>query len=58
VVLAAFTKRRKPLRNALAGIADVDVMERAGIDAEARAQNLSVADYRRLAAAILESESG
>jgi 16S rRNA (adenine1518-N6/adenine1519-N6)-dimethyltransferase len=52
VVLAAFTKRRKTLRNALAGVADVAVMERAGVDPEARAENLSVDDYRRLAAAL------
>jgi 16S rRNA (adenine1518-N6/adenine1519-N6)-dimethyltransferase len=52
VVLAGFTKRRKTLRNALAGVADVAMLEEAGVSPQARAENLSVADYRRLAAVI------
>ncbi|MCL4800178.1 MAG: 16S rRNA (adenine(1518)-N(6)/adenine(1519)-N(6))-dimethyltransferase RsmA [Burkholderiales bacterium] len=52
VVTAAFTKRRKTLRNALAGIAGVDELARLGIDARLRPENLAVADYVALANAV------
>jgi 16S rRNA (adenine1518-N6/adenine1519-N6)-dimethyltransferase len=54
VVLAAFTKRRKTLRNALAGVADSATLEEAGVAPDARAENLSIEDYRRVAAAVVE----
>jgi 16S rRNA (adenine1518-N6/adenine1519-N6)-dimethyltransferase len=49
IVNAAFSMRRKTLRNALAGAIDVSVLERLGIDAGLRPENLSVADYARIA---------
>ena len=49
IVTAAFTKRRKTLRNALADYFDAAAMERAGIDPGARPENLSPDDYVRLA---------
>lgn len=52
VVTAAFGKRRKTLRNALAGVIDMAVLERLGIDAGLRAENLSVTDYIALADAL------
>jgi len=44
-VTAAFTKRRKTLRNALAGIIGADELAQLGIDARLRPENLSVGDY-------------
>jgi 16S rRNA (adenine1518-N6/adenine1519-N6)-dimethyltransferase len=49
VVTAAFTKRRKTLRNALAGIADVDVLSRLRIDPGLRPENLAISDYVAIA---------
>lgn len=49
VVGMAFTKRRKTLRNALAGLVDPAVLERLGIDAGLRPENLSAADYAAIA---------
>ena len=49
IVMAAFGQRRKTLRNALASVADADLIERAGIDPGARGETLGVADYVRLA---------
>jgi 16S rRNA (adenine1518-N6/adenine1519-N6)-dimethyltransferase len=54
VVNAAFTKRRKTLRNALAGLTDAAGMARAGIDPGLRPEDLSVAQYARLADAIAD----
>jgi 16S rRNA (adenine1518-N6/adenine1519-N6)-dimethyltransferase len=51
LVGAAFSHRRKTLRNALAGLLTEQAIEAAGIDPGLRAENLSVEDYRRLAAA-------
>ena len=48
VVRAAFGQRRKTLRNALNGVADSAAMEAAGIRPDARAEQLSVADFVRL----------
>ena len=45
VVSTAFTKRRKTLRNALAGLVEPAVLEALGIDAGLRPENLSPADY-------------
>ncbi|TDQ57953.1 dimethyladenosine transferase [Mesocricetibacter intestinalis] len=45
----AFNQRRKTLRNALSSLFSADCLSALGIDANARAENLSVADYSRLA---------
>jgi 16S rRNA (adenine1518-N6/adenine1519-N6)-dimethyltransferase len=52
VVAAAFSQRRKTLRNALATVCDADAMRRAGIDPGLRGEVLSVADFVRLAEAL------
>lgn len=49
VVRAAFGQRRKTLRNALSALADSATIEAAGIDPGARAEQLAVADFVRLA---------
>jgi 16S rRNA (adenine1518-N6/adenine1519-N6)-dimethyltransferase len=49
VVRAAFGQRRKTLRNALSGVADAAMIEAAGLRPDARAEQLSVADFIRLA---------
>jgi 16S rRNA (adenine1518-N6/adenine1519-N6)-dimethyltransferase len=49
IVTAAFTKRRKTLRNALAGYADEALLAEIGIDAGLRPENLAVADYVAIA---------
>jgi 16S rRNA (adenine1518-N6/adenine1519-N6)-dimethyltransferase len=48
VVTAAFTQRRKTLRNALSSVLDEAAIRAAGIDPRARAEVLSVEDYVRL----------
>ena len=53
VVAAAFGQRRKTMRNALAGICDARALERAGIDPGARGETLAVADFVRLANALV-----
>ena len=49
IVRAAFGQRRKTLRNALAGEADETLIAAAGLVPGARAEQLSVADFVRLA---------
>jgi 16S rRNA (adenine1518-N6/adenine1519-N6)-dimethyltransferase len=49
VVRAAFGQRRKTLRNALGGVCSTEDIEAAGIDPQARAERLDVADFVRLA---------
>lgn len=49
IVRAAFGQRRKTLRNALAGEADEALIEAAGLAPGARAEQLAVADFVRLA---------
>lgn len=49
VVTAAFTKRRKTLRNALAGVVDEAGWRALGIDHGLRPENLAVADYVAIA---------
>jgi 16S rRNA (adenine1518-N6/adenine1519-N6)-dimethyltransferase len=51
---AAFNQRRKMLRRSLIPVVvnPVPVLEEAGIDPEARAEELSSDDYLRLAAAV------
>ena len=49
VIRAAFGQRRKTLRNALNGVADGAAIEAAGLRAEARAEQVEVAGFVRLA---------
>ncbi|MEP6633924.1 MAG: 16S rRNA (adenine(1518)-N(6)/adenine(1519)-N(6))-dimethyltransferase RsmA [Luteimonas sp.] len=49
VVRAAFGQRRKTLRNALDGVCTPAQLESVGIDPRARAEQLAVADFVRLA---------
>jgi 16S rRNA (adenine1518-N6/adenine1519-N6)-dimethyltransferase len=49
VVRAAFGQRRKTLRNALDGVVDSATMQAAGVSPQARAEQLAVADFIRLA---------
>jgi 16S rRNA (adenine1518-N6/adenine1519-N6)-dimethyltransferase len=49
VVLTAFSQRRKTLRNTLSGVLDAAGFAALGIDAGQRAENLSLADYERIA---------
>jgi 16S rRNA (adenine1518-N6/adenine1519-N6)-dimethyltransferase len=49
VVRAGFAQRRKMLRRALAGVASVEVLEAAGVDPAARAEELDVHAWGRLA---------
>jgi 16S rRNA (adenine1518-N6/adenine1519-N6)-dimethyltransferase len=55
VVTAAFTKRRKQLRNALAELIGEADLRALGIDPKLRPENLAVADYVAIANAISES---
>ncbi|HUZ09387.1 MAG TPA: 16S rRNA (adenine(1518)-N(6)/adenine(1519)-N(6))-dimethyltransferase RsmA [Acidimicrobiales bacterium] len=50
VVRAGFAHRRKMLRRSLAGLVDPEAFARAGVEPEARAEELSVEDWGRLAA--------
>lgn len=50
IVRAAFSQRRKTLRNAVAGVLSVAQLESAGIDPGLRAEQVSVTDFLRLAA--------
>lgn len=52
VVNAAFSMRRKTLRNALASMIDAPAMERLGVDPGLRPENLSVKDYAVIADAV------
>ena len=49
VCAQAFNQRRKTLRNALAALFSAENLIELGIDLNARAENLTVADYVRLA---------
>jgi 16S rRNA (adenine1518-N6/adenine1519-N6)-dimethyltransferase len=49
VVLAAFSKRRKTLRNALQPLLDADGIRAAGVDPGVRAETLHPADFAALA---------
>jgi len=53
VVTAAFTKRRKQLRNALADVIDEAGLRALGIDPKLRPENLAVADYVAIANAVV-----
>jgi 16S rRNA (adenine1518-N6/adenine1519-N6)-dimethyltransferase len=58
VVTAAFTKRRKTLRNALDGVIDADGLRALGIDPQLRPENLGVPDFVRIANAVAVSPAG
>ncbi|HET9700332.1 MAG TPA: 16S rRNA (adenine(1518)-N(6)/adenine(1519)-N(6))-dimethyltransferase RsmA [Burkholderiales bacterium] len=49
VVTRAFTQRRKTLRNALGGVVDETELQSLGINPGLRPENLTVADYVRIA---------
>jgi 16S rRNA (adenine1518-N6/adenine1519-N6)-dimethyltransferase len=49
VVRAAFGQRRKTLRNALGNVVDLATIEAAGVRPDARAEQISVADFVRIA---------
>ena len=55
VVRAAFGQRRKTLRNALNGVADGAAIEAAGLDPGARAEQIEVAGFIRLANSLAPS---
>jgi 16S rRNA (adenine1518-N6/adenine1519-N6)-dimethyltransferase len=55
VVGAAFSQRRKTLRNALSAVCDVGAIEAAGIDPRARGETLSVTQFVRLANLLTQS---
>jgi 16S rRNA (adenine1518-N6/adenine1519-N6)-dimethyltransferase len=55
VVRAAFGQRRKTLRNALNGVADSAAIEAAGLDPGARAEQIEVAGFIRLANSLVPS---
>jgi 16S rRNA (adenine1518-N6/adenine1519-N6)-dimethyltransferase len=50
VVRAGFAHRRKMLRRALAGVVEPEAFARAGVRPEARAEELDIAAWGRLAA--------
>jgi len=50
VVRAGFAQRRKMLRRSLAGVVEPGAFERAGVRPDARAEELDVAAWGRLAA--------
>jgi 16S rRNA (adenine1518-N6/adenine1519-N6)-dimethyltransferase len=49
VVMAAFGKRRKTLRNALAGIAEPEQLRAAGVDPAVRGETLGIAQFAAIA---------
>jgi len=58
VVTAAFIKRRKQLRNALAGVIDEDGLRALGIDPRLRPENLGVPQYVAIANALGSGAGG
>jgi 16S rRNA (adenine1518-N6/adenine1519-N6)-dimethyltransferase len=57
IVAAAFSQRRKTLRNALSTLADERALEGARIDPAARGETLAVGDFVRLANALADFRS-
>jgi 16S rRNA (adenine1518-N6/adenine1519-N6)-dimethyltransferase len=53
VVAAAFSQRRKTLRNALRSWLDADAISACGIDPGVRPETLAPAEFGRLAAAVV-----
>ncbi|HTT40324.1 MAG TPA: 16S rRNA (adenine(1518)-N(6)/adenine(1519)-N(6))-dimethyltransferase RsmA [Burkholderiales bacterium] len=58
LVAAAFSQRRKTVRNALAAYVDEDQLSELGIDPRLRPENLSLADFVRLANAVGDRDAG
>jgi 16S rRNA (adenine1518-N6/adenine1519-N6)-dimethyltransferase len=58
IVAAAFSQRRKTLRNALSNLMDPGMLEGVGIDPGRRAETLEVADFARLANAATGRQAG
>jgi 16S rRNA (adenine1518-N6/adenine1519-N6)-dimethyltransferase len=58
VTAAAFGQRRKMLRGSLRGLGGTALLERAGIDAQRRAETLSVAEFVVLARTLAEATPG
>ena len=58
VVTAAFTKRRKQLRNALAGVVDEGGLRALGIDPRLRPENLGIPQYVAIANAVGSGAGG
>jgi 16S rRNA (adenine1518-N6/adenine1519-N6)-dimethyltransferase len=56
LVRTGFGQRRKMLRRALAGTVSLEQFHAAGVAPEARAEQLSVEDWGRLAAEITEGD--
>ncbi|MEA1080616.1 16S rRNA (adenine(1518)-N(6)/adenine(1519)-N(6))-dimethyltransferase RsmA [Marinobacter qingdaonensis] len=56
VVRTAFNARRKTLRKALAGVISVDQLQTLGINDGLRPENLSLADYVRIADLVVEAK--
>ena len=54
VVAAAFSQRRKTLRNTLSGVLDAEGFSALGIDAGQRAENLPLSDYERIALYLIQ----
>jgi 16S rRNA (adenine1518-N6/adenine1519-N6)-dimethyltransferase len=54
-VSAAFSQRRKTLRNALRSLMDIDAIVAAGIDPGVRPETLAPADFARLAAQVRDA---
>jgi 16S rRNA (adenine1518-N6/adenine1519-N6)-dimethyltransferase len=57
IVAAAFAQRRKTLRNGLKGLLDAETIAALGIDPGARAEQLALADFARLAAAACKPDA-
>jgi 16S rRNA (adenine1518-N6/adenine1519-N6)-dimethyltransferase len=57
LVGAAFSQRRKTLRNALSGLVETAVLEGVEIDPGRRAETLAVADFARLANALTQIQT-
>ncbi|MGE5153100.1 MAG: 16S rRNA (adenine(1518)-N(6)/adenine(1519)-N(6))-dimethyltransferase RsmA [Bdellovibrio bacteriovorus] len=57
IVAAAFSQRRKTLRNALAGLVEPGLLEHIGIAPGRRAETLEVMDFIRLANTVAQAEA-
>lgn len=57
VVTAAFSQRRKTLRNSLSQIISAEALQQLDIDAGARAEVLNVSDYQRIAQSLTQTSS-
>ena len=57
LVRAAFSGRRKTLRNGLRGLLTAEAIEQAGIDSSLRPENLAVRDFVKLANCLTDSPS-